>query len=413
MMTVPAYRKWVVVGLIWIVACLNYMDRMTLFAIFPILHKQMGLSNLALAMLGSVFLWAYGLCSPIGGYLGDRFNRKTVILSSLAIFSLVTFVTGLAQNQAQLVTLRIFLGVSEALFLPAALAHIASFHSNTTRSLANALALTALPAGAGLGGYYGGFMGEHYSWRLGFYLLGVFGILLLLLLLALLPTEDPVTRQSRTAEGSTDPKESVATKIAGVVRNRTSLCLIFLAIALSLTSWPLGSWMPTYYFEKFDMSLTRAGFILGLVTYTPALIGCIAGGIWADRWARTNLKGRIWVQVIALSLMSPTMLAVGFIPAVGQMSLNLLVYSLARGTLEVNSMPIFSSVVAPGKWATAYGLYNLAGTLAGSLGILFVGYMKDSWGIGLSLSLMSVFLFSAFVVMWLSPFRISSVQQID
>src|ERR1700721_1215459 len=79
MMTVPAYRKWVVVGLIWIVACLNYMDRMTLFAIFPILHKQMGLSNVALAMLGSVFLWAYGLCSPIGGYLGDRFNRKTVI----------------------------------------------------------------------------------------------------------------------------------------------------------------------------------------------------------------------------------------------------------------------------------------------------------------------------------------------
>src|ERR1700733_6992258 len=220
MMTVPAYRKWVVVGLIWIVTCLNYMDRMTLFAIFPILHKQMGLSNVALAMLGSVFLWAYGLCSPIGGYLGDRFNRKTVILSSLAIFSFVTFITGLTQNQTQLVTLRIFLGVSEALFLPAALAHIASFHSNATRSLANALALTALPAGAGLGGFYGGFMAEHYSWRSGFYFLGVFGILLLLLLLALLPTEDPVTRQSRTAEGSTGPKESVGTKIAGVLRNR-------------------------------------------------------------------------------------------------------------------------------------------------------------------------------------------------
>jgi MFS family permease len=408
-----AYKKWVVVGLIWIVACLNYMDRMTLFAIFPLLHRQMGLSNVALAMLGTVFLWAYGLCSPIGGFLGDRFNRKTVILSSLAIFSFVTFITGFAQNQSQLVTLRVFLGISEALFLPAALAHIASFHSNSTRSLANALALTALPAGAGLGGFYGGFMAEHYTWRIGFYILGIFGILLLLLLLALLPTEDPATRQSRTAEGSTVAKESVGIKLAGVLGNRTSLCVIFLAFALSLTSWPLGSWMPTYYFEKFAMSLTRAGFILGLVTYTPALIGCLAGGFWADRWARTNPKGRIWVQVIALSLMSPTMLAVGFIPGVGQMSFNLLIYSLARGTLEVNSMPVFSSVVPPGRWATAYGLYNLSGTLAGSLGILFVGYMKDSWGIGLSLSLMSAFLFSAFVVMWLTPFRISSVRQFD
>src|ERR1700728_737079 len=136
MMTVPAYRKWLVVGLIWIVTCLNYMDRMTLFAIFPILHKQMGLSNVALAMLGSVFLWAYGVCSPIGGYLGDRFNRKTVVLTSLVIFSLVTFATGWAQNQSQLVILRIFLGISEALFLPGALAHIATFHSNATRSLA-------------------------------------------------------------------------------------------------------------------------------------------------------------------------------------------------------------------------------------------------------------------------------------
>jgi hypothetical protein len=103
--------------------------------------------------------------------------------------------------------------------------------------------------------------------------------------------------------------------------------------------------------------------------------------------------------------MSPTMLAVGFIPAVGQISFNLLVYSLARGTSEVNSMPIFSNVMPPGRWATAYGLYNLAGTLAGSLGILFVGVMKESWGIGRSLSLMSAFLFSAIIVMALTPSR--------
>jgi MFS-type transporter involved in bile tolerance (Atg22 family) len=94
---------------------------------------------------------------------------------------------------------------------------------------------------------------------------------------------------------------------------------------------------------------------------------------------------------------------------VGQMSFNLLLYSLARGTLEVNSMPIFSNVMPSGRWATAYGLYNLAGTLAGSLGILFVGVMKESWGIGRSLSLMSAFLFSAIIVMALTPSRNATV----
>ena len=412
-MTFRDSKKWLVVGLLWIVACLNYMDRMTLFATFPILKREMHLSNIELAMLGSVFLWAYGVCSPIGGYLGDRFNRKTVALTSLVIFSIVTFATGWAQNQSQLVTLRIFLGVSEALFLPTALAHIAAFHSNATRSLANAVALTALPAGAGLGGFYGGFMAEHYSWRTGFYLLGVFGLMLFLVLWVLLPNQESVTTQPRASTVNVGPRESVGDKIIGVLRNRTSACLIFLAAALSITSWPTGSWMPTYFYEKFGISLTRSGFLLGLFTYIPAMVGGIAGGLLADRWAKTTLKGRIWVQVIALSFMAPTMLAVGFIPSVELMTLNLFIYSLARGPLEVNSMPVFSSVMSSGKWATAYGVYNLAGTIAGSLGILFVGAMKDFWGIGRSLSLMSVFLFTAIVVMALAPFRVSSERQLE
>ena len=412
-MTSAGHKKWIVVGLLWVVACLNYMDRMTIFAIFPVLQRQMHLSNVALAMLGSVFLWVYGICSPVGGYLGDRFNRKTVILSSLIIFSVVTFATGWARDESQLIVLRILLGVSEALFLPAAVAHIATFHSNSTRSLANAVALTGLTAGAGLGTFYGGFMAEHYSWRLGFYILGSFGMALFMVLLAFLPDDTSAPLQALAIETDTKHGESLRSKISGVLGNRTSACLIFLAFGLSLTSWPTGSWMPTYFFEQFHMSLTRSGLILAIFTYIPAVVGAIAGGLWADRWAKKNAKGRIWVQVVSLSLMAPTMLAVGFIPSVGQLTFNLFLYSIARGALEVNSMPIFSSVMPRGQWATAYGLYNLAGTIAGCLGVLFVGFMKSSWGIGRSLSLMSVFLFSTIVVMALAPFRISPDRPVD
>ncbi|WP_158752105.1 MFS transporter [Acidobacterium sp. S8] len=193
------YSKWVVVALLWMVACLNYMDRMVVFAIFPILQREMRLSNVALAMLGSVFLWVYGICSPLGGYLGDRVRRKPLILYSLLIFSAVTLANGSAQSQTQFLMLRVLLGISEALFLPAAVAHIATFHSDSTRSLANALVLTGLPAGAGLGGFYGGFMAEHFSWRMGFYLLGAFGFLLFLALWAFLPARSSIP--TRTAAG--------------------------------------------------------------------------------------------------------------------------------------------------------------------------------------------------------------------
>ncbi|HZY72395.1 MAG TPA: MFS transporter [Edaphobacter sp.] len=401
-------NKWIVVALLWIVTCLNYMDRMTIFTIFPVLQREMGISNVALAMLGSVFLWAYGISSPLCGYLGDRFNRKRVILWSLVIFSGVTFGTGLAQTHAQLIALRVFLGLSEALFLPAALAHVAAFHTDSTRSLANAAILTGLPAGAGLGGFYGGFMAEHLSWRASFYLLGVLGLALALVLLLWLPDKDSASRDALTAERNKPAQESLARNLLGVFQNRTSICLIFLAFALSLTSWPTASWMPTYFYERFGMSLTQSGFYLAMFTYIPALAGSIAGGVWADRWTRSNARGRILVQVIGLSFMAPTMLATGFIPSVGELSASLLVYSVARGMLEVNSMPIFSSVMPSDKWATAYGLYNFAGTMAGSLGILAIGYLKSSWGIGRSLSLMSVALFCALVVMALAPLHITS-----
>ncbi len=85
------------------------------------------------------------------------------------LFSLITFATGLARSGNELVTLRCLLGVSEAVFLPPALAYIASYHLDRTRSLANSIALSGLTAGAGLGSWYGGFMTEHYSWRIGFF----------------------------------------------------------------------------------------------------------------------------------------------------------------------------------------------------------------------------------------------------
>jgi len=120
------YYKWVVVAAIWVIACLNYTDRMTIFSMLPALRSEMGLSDIGLALLGSSFLWVYAVFSPVGGYLGDRFPRRQVILLSLVLFSLVTFATGIARTGKELIALRCLLGVSEAMLLPSALAYIAT-----------------------------------------------------------------------------------------------------------------------------------------------------------------------------------------------------------------------------------------------------------------------------------------------
>ena len=150
-----SHYPWVVVGLLWVVALLNYMDR------------QM-LSTMKVAMMGdivelekaenfgrlmAIFLWIYALMSPMAGLIADRINRKWLIVGSLAVWSGVTLAMGYATSFNQLYFLRAFMGVSEALYIPAGLALIADYHRGNTRSLAIGIHLSGLYFGQALGGF--------------------------------------------------------------------------------------------------------------------------------------------------------------------------------------------------------------------------------------------------------------------
>jgi MFS-type transporter involved in bile tolerance (Atg22 family) len=153
------------------------------------------------------------------------------------------------------------------------------------------------------------------------------------------------------------------------------------------------------------MSLTKSGLTMALFSYIPSLTAALLGGLWADRWAKSKPTGRLSTQVISLGLMAPAVLAMGFMPSGTTMAANLLVYSLATGIVNVNSMPVFTSVIPARRWSTAYGVYNLVGTLPGGLGVLLVGVMKARWGIGYGLSSTSVPLFLAFALLTYALFR--------
>jgi MFS family permease len=303
-----------------------------------------------------------------------------------------------------MIELRCLLGISEAVFLPSALAYIAGFHSDKTRSLANSIVLTGLTAGAGFGSWYGGYMTEHFSWRIGFFALGAAGTIVALAATVILKKEPVAIPQ--TVKHVTEP---LVLKIREILRVPTVRALVFLAFALSLSSWPVHSWLPTYLFENFGLSLTRAGSTISFYAALPALLGGIGGGILADRWTRRDPRGRMAVQVIGFGVMAPTLLAIGFMPTAQSIAIDLLIYSIARGMLECNSMPLFCSVVPPNRWSMAYGLYNMAGTFAGSLGIFVVGVQKESWGIGYSLSALSLLLFAGLAVISITMMRCLSL----
>src|SRR6266545_1274468 len=100
-MQLERYR-WALVALLWVVALLNYLDRQVIFAVFPLLEGELHVSGVQLGLLGTSFLWVYGMLSPFGGWVADRFGRRRVILLSLAVWSAVTWLTGHSRSYGEL-----------------------------------------------------------------------------------------------------------------------------------------------------------------------------------------------------------------------------------------------------------------------------------------------------------------------
>src|SRR5882672_2041028 len=170
---------WLVVALLVPVALLNYLDRQMLAAMkFSVMQDipSIGLEANWGKIL-ALFKWVYAFLSPIGGYIADRYSRRHVIAGSLFVWSVVTWMTGHVTSYEQLLAARALMGVSEAFYIPAALALIADFHRGPTRSRAIGAHQMGIYSGVIIGGF-SGYLADNpaFGWRRAFDVCGLVGI---------------------------------------------------------------------------------------------------------------------------------------------------------------------------------------------------------------------------------------------
>ncbi len=371
-------RAWLVVGLLFPVALLNYLDRQMIASMkvsvmgdIPDIGSEENWGH----MLAS-FKWVYAICSPIGGYIADRFSRKLTICGSLFVWSLITWLTGHVGSFQELYWARTAMGISEAFYIPAALALIADYHTSGTRSRAIGVHQMGIYCGVMVGGF-AGFVADapDLGWRFMFDFTGLAGILYAIPLLFLLRD---VPRQVDT-QAARDPAARGG-PIGELLLNRNFILLVLYFTLPALAAWVVRDWMPAILQKAFNISQGKAGVSASLYWQGSALISAIFGGWLADRWMRKSDRGRIYVSAIGMMLIVPAMFGVGNAPALNSFSLaiaSLVLFGVGWGFFDCNNMPILSQIARPHMRATGYGIMNFVSMLCGGLADWGFGRMTD------------------------------------
>lgn len=371
---------WMVVALLWVVALLNYMDRQMLATMRPAMEGDIAELQQAVnfGRLMAVFLWIYGLMSPVAGVIADRINRKWLIVGSLFVWSGVTFGMGYALNFEQLYVLRAVMGVSEALYIPAALALIADYHQEKTRSLAIGIHMTGLYMGQALGGF-GATIASAYSWHLTFRSFGFIGMTYTLVLVLLLKEKQPVV----SVQALLTPKRVSVIKGLTLLLSNISFWVILLYFAVpSLPGWATKNWLPTLFAQNLGIPMAKAGPIATITIAASSFIGVIVGGLMSDRWVQRHIRGRIYTSAIGLGLTVPSLFLLGYGHSLAAVVMAAMGFGLGFGLFDANNMPILCQFVSSKYRATAYGLMNMVGVFSGAFITNLLGGSADAGKLG-------------------------------
>jgi len=368
-------RGWLIVALLSLVVCFNFVCRImvttmhgSILASFPVTETKFGL-------LTSAFLWVYAVVNPLGGFLADRFSRSWMIVASMAGWATITWLTSFVHSFEQLLVLRMLFGMCAAFNLSAGLSLVCDYHRGATRSLATGIHNAGYTIGIALGSLSGA-LADWRGWRFVFSVVGLAAMaycVVVACLLRDLPRED--RKDGEPAEVLPRIRFGEALR---TLFSYSSFILIFMNMFfIGSIAWMILGWMPVFLQEHFHLTQGVAGLSATGYANIAGVPGMLIGGVWADRWSRTNRRARMFVIAIGFIVAAPCVLMAANTGALALAILGLILYRVLYGFADANLMPAVCEVVDVRYRATAYGILNMMSTSAAGLGIYVGGVLRD------------------------------------
>ena len=372
----PAYRRRFVLVLFFV--CLfNLGDRAVFSVVAPAMRGELHLTDFELGILqGFSFALLYGGLGIPVGRLAERASRTRLIAVATGIWSLATVMSGMATNFLQMMLSRIAVGMGEAGFTAPTGSLVADHFPPRQRASAMGLIMLGLPLGTLVGAIGGGFVAQHYGWRMAFFALGVPGLLVALLVRLLL--KEPPRGLADGAPAAPGPVPPFADVLRHIRRSRV-LPHVMLGGGLSAIGIQgVAQFMPLLFTRAFHLPIGTAAALFGIVSGSSLAVGMLIGGFGTDRAAKRDARWSAWGPAIAF-LAAPVFYLFGFnqatIPATAALLVGggicaMIYYGPSIGMLQ-NLTP---SSMRASTTAVFAMLMALVGT---GIGPTLVGYASD------------------------------------
>lgn len=364
-------------ALLTLIGALSYTDRQLLGLMLPLIKGDLRLTDTSLGLItGLVFVLFYSALGLPIARSADRGNRRNILAAGLALWSLMTSLTGLAANLWQLAAARFLLGAGEAAGAAPSISMAADSFEERRRPLAMAVLSTNSSLAALLGLPVLGLVAMAYGWRAAFAAAGAAG-LLLTVVFVITVREPARERGGAPADPGRGSTLDAARFLAG---SQAYVYMVCGGAIVGISLYASQVWHPSFLARVHHLGIAQVGAAIGLPRGVAGLAGTLVGGVLADRLGRRSAFWRLAAPGLACILAMPAELVFLLSPHLPTALAGMLCYHLL---LAMHFGPLYAacqSVARPGMRCTAIAVFLLTANLTGQvLGPLSVGYLNDRW----------------------------------
>lgn len=428
----PVYA-WYVVGVLMLAYTISFIDRQILNLLVGPIQRDLGISDTEMSLLaGLAFALFYTFLGlPIGRQV-DKRSRRSIIAIGIVVWSIFTAACGLATKFWHLFLARVGVGVGEAALSPAAYSLVADYFPPNRMGTAMGVYNMGIFVGSGLAYIFGGLVigmvsgtehmilpivGEVFAWQVVFFVVGLPGILVALLMYTV---REPIRRglkAVRQADGTMKAKDVPVREVIAYIKGNALavLCHNIGFALLALVGYGVATWLPSFFIRVHGWTPAEIGFSFGVVQLTAGVIGVIGGGWLGDVLKQRGYPdGRIRVGMMAAFLGVPFAVAMPMVSD-GNLALAISIGSTLFFTMCFGAAPAAIAEIMPNQMrgqASAVYLFivNLIGLGLGPTAVaLATDYVfGDKAMVGYSLALIGgIALPISGLVLWLGckPYR--------